>query len=133
MIEVKIRHLKLDQDVVIAPYIEDEDLPAIYNLADLLVYPSLLEGFGLPIVEAMRCGTPVIASAIPALEEVAGGAALLVEPLDVPALASAMYRLLTDDTLRADLIQRGLERCRVFTWDLAAKEVSDLYKLVVKP
>ena len=97
-------------------YVPDDDLPALYGGADLFVYPSLLEGFGLPILEAMRCAAPVLTSTVSSLPEVAGDAALLVDPHDSEAIAEAMARLAGDAELRADLIQRGLQRAQEFSW-----------------
>lgn len=122
-IEDKIAKAKFGKKILIAPYIEEEDLPAIYNLADLLVYPSLLEGFGLPIIEAMKCGIPVIASNIPVLSEVAGGAAALVDSRDPEKLASKISEVLDDKELRNDLISRGLERSKFFSWQKTAEDI----------
>ncbi len=123
MIESKITKEGLREEVFIAPYIENEDLPAVYNLADLLVYPSLLEGFGLPIVEAMRCGVPVVASDIPVLAEVSGGAAALVNPRDAKQLAGKIFEVLENKKLRNELIAKGLERSKIFSWQKTAEEM----------
>lgn len=122
MIEAKIKDKNLGEDVIIAPYIENEDLPAVYNLADLLVYPSLLEGFGLPIVEAMRCGVPVVASDIPVLAEISAGAALLANPRDTKQLAGKIFEVLENKKLRDELIAAGLERSKIFSWRKTAEE-----------
>ena len=123
MIEAKIKDKNLGEDVIIAPYIENEDLPAVYNLAETLVYPSLLEGFGLPIIEAMKCGVPVIASDIPALAEVAGGAAALMNPRDAKQLADKIFEVLENQKLRSELIASGLERSKIFSWRKTAEEM----------
>jgi glycosyltransferase involved in cell wall biosynthesis len=109
--------------VEIRRYLPYEELPAWYRGARALVSPSLAEGFGLPALEAMACGTPVIASNVSSLPEVVGDAGLLVDPTDTDAIADAMVRLLTDDSLRSDLKARGLERAAHFSWDSTAREM----------
>ncbi len=106
----------------------DDDLPPLYSGAALLAYPSLYEGFGLPVLEAMACGTPVVASSTSATAEVAGDAALLVDPLDVDGLATAMRRLLSDETLQAGLRSRGLERAAGYSWQRTARETLAVYE-----
>lgn len=105
-----------------------DDLPALYAAADLLVYPSLYEGFGLPLIEAMACGTPVVASNTSALPEVAGDAALLVDPRDEAGLASAISRVLDDAALRSDLAARGVARAREFSWARCARDTLRVYE-----
>jgi glycosyltransferase involved in cell wall biosynthesis len=112
--------------------VEDDDLPTLYSAADLFVFPSLYEGFGLPVLEAMACGTPVVCASAASLPEVAGDAALLVEPTEVEALSVAMERALTDASLRASLRQRGLEQAARFTWDAAARKLVRVYQGVVQ-
>jgi len=102
-----------------------EHLPAFYRRATLLVYPSLYEGFGLPPLEAMACGTPVVTSSTTSLPEVVGDAALLADPTDVVALSKAMERVSFDDGLRAQLRARGLAQARQFSWAKAAGQVLD--------
>ena len=99
-----------------------DDLPALLRGACLFVFPSLYEGFGLPVLEAMACGTPVLCSNVSSLPEVAGEAALLVNPVDVRGMAEAMSHLLQDEGLRAQLIERGLRQVRRFSWDRCARE-----------
>ena len=99
----------------------------LYAAADMLVYPSLWEGFGLPIIEAMSCGTPVVTANISAMPEIAGGAALLVDPTSPSDIAGAMLRLAKDPALRASLQQRGRERARSFTWDQTARQTIEAY------
>src|SRR3989338_5108200 len=127
MIDDKIVKNGLNKEVVIAPYIEDADMPAVYNLADLLVFPSLLEGFGLPMIEAMKCGIPVVASDIPVLSEVVSGAAALMDSQDPKQLADKIFEVLNDKNLRDDLIRRGLERSKLFSWERTA---DDLFKII---
>jgi glycosyltransferase involved in cell wall biosynthesis len=119
--------LGLKRDVVFAGYVSPEDMPALYNAADLFVFPSLYEGFGLPVLEAMACGVPVVASNVSAVPEVAGEAALLVDPSDVRQICDAVERLLRDDTLRSALRERGLQRAAEFRWEKAARETVEVY------
>lgn len=112
----------LASEVTFTGYVPDEDLVQLYNHADVFVYPSLYEGFGLPIVEAMACGVPVITTRRTSLPEVAGNAALLVDGLSVPELAGAMERLINDDRLSAEMAASGLERASQFSWiDMARR------------
>jgi glycosyltransferase involved in cell wall biosynthesis len=119
----RVEELELGDRVLFTGHVPQEDLPSLMSGARLLVMPSLYEGFGLPVVEAMASGTPVVCSNASSLPEVAGDAALLVDPLDVEALAEAMRRLLEDQELRAELIARGLQRARHFSWPRCARQV----------
>lgn len=109
--------------VRITGFVADEDLPALYRQAALFVFPSLYEGFGLPVLEAMACGTPVVCSDVSSLPEVAGDAAVLVPPHDVEALAAGMERVLSDAHLRHEMIARGKARAAMFTWERAAEQL----------
>jgi glycosyltransferase involved in cell wall biosynthesis len=111
-------------------YVPSEDLPAIYNLARLVALPSLYEGFGLPIVEAMACGIPVLTSRRSAMAEVGEGAALLVDPLQNEEIEEGLYRLLTDDSLREELSAAGLKRAMSFSWDRAAEDTLAVYEKI---
>src|SRR5262249_13108037 len=104
-------------------YVAQGDVPGLYAGATAFVFPSLYEGFGLPVVEAMAWGTPVITSSVSALPEVAGDAAVLVDPYNVEGLARAMQRLLDDAGLRDGLIAAGRQRARRFTWERCAEDV----------
>ena len=115
-LRVLARKEGLDSDVIFTGYVPDDDLVQLYNHAEAFVYPSLYEGFGLPIVEAMACGVPVITTGRASLPEVAGDAALLVDGLSAPELAGAMERLIQDDRLRAEMATRGLKRASQFSW-----------------
>lgn len=117
----EIRRLGLDGQVIHTGYVPDEDLPAMICGADALVYPSLAEGFGLPVLEAMACGTPVICTSAPALPEIAEGAALMVDPHDANGWAGALRQLLTDSDLRLELRRKGLERASQFSWERTAR------------
>ena len=108
--------------VKVLGYVADEHLAPLYSGAAAFAYPSLLEGFGLPVLEAMACGTPVVTSNVTSLPEVAGEAAVLVDPFDVDAIAEGVTRVLEDRTLQEELRRKGLERAGQFTWERAAEE-----------
>lgn len=118
-----IRKEQLLEEIILTGYVEEIDLPAIYSMAEVLVYPSIYEGFGLPPLEAMACGCPVIASNTSSLPEVVGDAGILINPYDVEALKQAILSVIRDDALRNLLRDRGLERAKMFSWEKTAKEV----------
>jgi glycosyltransferase involved in cell wall biosynthesis len=126
-----VRRLRLENAVVFPGFIAEADLPDLYRGAQIFVFPSLYEGFGLPVVEAMGCGVPVIASNTSALPEVTGGAALLVDPLDVAGLAAAIRELGHNDGLRQRLRCQGLARTQHFSWETAAQKTLELYRSLV--
>lgn len=128
LIEDKIADLSLNQDIIIAPYIEEKDLPAVYNLAEVLAFPSLIEGFGLPLVEAMKCGTPVIASDIPVMKEVTSGAAMLTDPFNAELLADRILAILNNPQLRRELVEKGLRRAGDFSWQKTAANFLKIYE-----
>lgn len=107
------------------------DMALLMNGAALLAYPSLYEGFGLPVLEAMACGTPVLTSNIPVMHEVAGSAALLVNPYEVDDIAAGIRRCLTDESLRQELIASGLDRAKQFSWDKLARETIACYESIL--
>jgi glycosyltransferase involved in cell wall biosynthesis len=107
-------------------FVDDEDLPAFYRGATLFAFPSLYEGFGLPVLEAMACGVPVVCSGTSSLPEVAGEAALLVDPFDVNELSKALDRVMEDDEQRQRMIERGLTRAARFTWERSARQLFDV-------
>jgi glycosyltransferase involved in cell wall biosynthesis len=109
-------------------YLPDSDLPLVYNLAEAFVFPSWREGFGLPPLEAMACGTPVVSSDRPAMPEVLGDAALYAPPDRPDAIADALARVLTDAGLRDDLRARGLARAAGYSWERAARETLAVYR-----
>lgn len=114
-------------DVQLAGFVADEDLPALYAAAEAFVFPSSHEGFGLPALEAMAAGTPVISSAVTAMPEVIGDAGVLLEAISADAVAGALERVAGDAQLRDDLRRRGLDRARGFTWDATAAKCERLY------
>ncbi len=123
----RVEELGLSGQVIFPGFVADEDLPALYNLAELFVFPSLYEGFGLPPLEAMACGTPVVTSDRPSLPEVVGEAGLMVEATDSQALAEAMERVLMDGNLRGEMREKGLKQAGKFTWEAAAEKLLDVY------
>lgn len=126
-LEKLIKELNLKEDVIFLGYVPTEELPKFYNAADLFVYPSLYAGFGLPPLEAMACGTPVITSNLSSLPEVVGNAGIMINPYDKNQLVKAMYKVLTDKNLRENLIKKGLERAKIFNWEKAARETLRVY------
>ncbi len=122
-----VDELSLHDDVLFPGFVPDEELPALYSAADVLVTPSFYEGFGLPALEAMACGTPVIVSDVSSLPEVVGEAGVRIDPHDETGLAEALARVVQDSALRATLRAAGLERARQFTWESAARELLGVY------
>jgi glycosyltransferase involved in cell wall biosynthesis len=123
----RVEALGLDKEVVFPGYVASDELPLWYNAATVLAYPSLYEGFGLPVLEAQACGTPVLTSNVSSLPEAAGGAALMVDPYDVEALAAGLHRLLVDESLRHELRERGLAHAGQFSWTRTAEETARVY------
>ena len=126
-----VEELGLEERVIFTGWVAEEDKPSLLTGAMAFVFPSLYEGFGLPVVEAMACGTPVIASSSSSLPEVVGEGGILVEPTDAEALADAMELLLVDDALRAELRQRALAQAARFSWRQTALETLAVYRKVV--
>lgn len=118
--------------VRILGFVDEADLPALYRNAALFAFPSLYEGFGLPVLEAMACGVPVVCSAASALPEVAGTAALLVDPLDVGDLATGLARVLSDASLRQEMVARGFAQAGRFTWERAARQLLGIFDVLVR-
>ncbi len=127
-IDAQIERLHVRDAVRFTGYVPFADLPALYNLAEMFVFPSVYEGFGLPVIEAMACGTPVIIGSVAALHEVAQDAAARVEPLDVESLSDAIVGLASSRERREDLSGRGLARARTFSWERAAAETLNVYR-----
>lgn len=119
--------LHLAEEVLFLGRVSTQELIWLYNSAQVLVAPSIYEGFGLTPLEAMACGTPVIVSNISSLPEVVGDAGLLVDPFDIDELTVAMWRVLSDAALRQCLVEKGLRRASLFSWDKAAQETIALY------
>ncbi len=128
----QVSRLGLDHRVLFPGYVPDEHLPALLSGATAFVYPSLYEGFGIPVLEAGACGVPVITSNTSSLPEVAGDAAILVDPHNVDEIAEAMYRIITDDALRAELARRGRENVKRFSWEKCARETLAVLEQVAR-
>jgi glycosyltransferase involved in cell wall biosynthesis len=124
----RVKQLGLQKRVVFPGYVPGDELALWYNAAMVFAYPSLYEGFGMPVLEAQGCGTPVLTSDCSALPEAAGDGALLVAPRDVEAIAAGLHRLLCDEALREKLRQRGLAHAARFTWQKSAVETAAVYR-----
>jgi glycosyltransferase involved in cell wall biosynthesis len=127
-VEEIIGRLDIAEQILLTGPLTDKDLPALYNGAQLFVFPSLYEGFGLPVLEALSCGTPVITSTCSSLPEVAGEAAILVDPYDVNAIAVAMQQVLSEPKLAAEMVDAGLARAKQFSWERTAQETMAVYQ-----
>lgn len=125
------KQLGLQDRVVFLGQVSEDDLPALYSGAALFVFPSLCEGFGLPLLEAMACGVPVISSSTSSLPEIAGQAAVMVAPLDLSQLARALERVLGDSNLRASMREEGLKQAAQFSWERTAVETLAVYRQVL--
>lgn len=128
----KIKETNLKNRIYVIGHVSDDDLKTIYNGAQALVYPSLYEGFGLPIVEAMACGCPVICSNKASMPEVAGNAAALIDPVRSDELAHAIETVVHDTEIRNKLIKKGFKQAAGFTWDHTAKKTLEVFKRTVK-
>jgi glycosyltransferase involved in cell wall biosynthesis len=128
-----VHRFQLHQHVRFLGFVPDATLAALYRLAAVFVFPSLYEGFGLPPLEAMAAGVPVITSNVSSLPEVVGDAALLIDPMDTGSIADALARVLGDPILRGDLIRRGQARAATFSWDRSAARVHEVYRETARP
>jgi glycosyltransferase involved in cell wall biosynthesis len=124
-----VEALKMDSRVHFVGRVSSEDLLYLYNAAELLAHPAFYEGFGLPPLEAMACGLPVVVSNVASLPEVVGDAGLLIDPQNVDELTVAMWRVLTGDELRQEMREQGLRQAARFSWERAARETLDIYRL----
>jgi glycosyltransferase involved in cell wall biosynthesis len=130
-VEKKMGELFLKDRVVFLDYVPEKDLPHLYSEAAAFVFPSLYEGFGMPPLEAMACGCPVVVSNAASLPEVCGDAAYYVDPYDVESIAQGMHKVLTDEALKRNLIEKGLERVKLFSWEKSAKEHLKVFEEVL--
>ncbi|MBI5674134.1 MAG: glycosyltransferase family 4 protein [Nitrospirae bacterium] len=124
--------LQLHDDVIFLPEFDRLDLPVIYNGASVFVFPSLLEAFGIPPIEAMACGIPVVVSQLTAIPEIVGEAGVYVDPLDPKSIADGLHRALTDQSLRTQLIEKGFARARQFTWESTVRQTLAAYETVLE-
>lgn len=122
------RESKYRSDIFFTGFVEEIDKPALYNLAELFVYPSFFEGFGFPPLEAMACGLPTIVSHTSSLPEVVGDGAIMIDPYNIDELAWAMEIALTDNDLRERLIEKGIAQAKKFSWSKCAKETLKVIK-----
>ncbi|CEE91795.1 Glycosyl transferases group 1 family protein [Xenorhabdus nematophila str. Anatoliense] len=125
-----IDELNLSERVVFHGFVNDSELPSLYRGSLGLLFPSLYEGFGLPVLEAMACGIPVLTSNVTSLPEVAGDAALFVDPYSIDDIADGINQLITDKDLRTMLVERGIVRAKMFTWDKVAERVQQVLEQV---
>ena len=128
----EIGALDLYKNIILTGYVSDEDLPVIYYLSKLFLFPSLREGFGIPIIEAMACGVPVITSNTSSMPEVAGDAAHIIDPNKTEEIYNGMIKIISDDKYKKELIQKGLIRSKQFSWNSMASQVLELYKHLYK-
>lgn len=124
----KVQKSSLQDSIIFTGYVEDKDVPVLMKGALIFLFPSLYEGFGLPVLEAMACGTPVLTSTVSSLPEVAGDSCLLVDPYSLNEITGAIKRLIEDDDLRYELSQKGLARCSKFSWEATAETFIDAYR-----
>jgi glycosyltransferase involved in cell wall biosynthesis len=113
-------------------YLSDRELAYLYNLASVVIYPSLYEGFGLPPLEAMACGSPVVVSNVSSMPEICGEAAYYADPLNTQSIAESIYTVATDDGLRNNLIEKGLQRVKNYTWDKSTREHVSVFQEVLQ-
>jgi len=125
-----VESLHLSREVIFTDFVPETDLPAYYSGAEVFVLPSLYEGFGFPVLEAMACGCPVITSNTSSLPEVVGEAGIMVDPSATDSLAQAMWRVLTDSELRDNMIREGLEQSKRFSWEKVAEQTREVYNKV---
>ena len=131
-IDEAFQRLNLGDTVHFTGYVDDQDLPALYSAANLFLFPTLYEGFGLPPLEAMACGTPVVTSNLSSQPEATGDAALLVDPYHVDEIAAAVRRILEDRSLVVELGQRGLKRVQDFTYEREARKTMQVYEDILR-
>ncbi len=117
-------------DIVFTGFIPEKEMPIVISAASLFVFPSLYEGFGIPLLEAMACGTPILASNVSSIPEVVGGAALLFDPYNLNEMANAIDKAINDKDLRQKLVQRGFEQIKKYSWENTAKEILGVFKKV---
>jgi glycosyltransferase involved in cell wall biosynthesis len=123
-----LKNITRKEDIHFIGYVPDEDMPALYSAADLFAFPTLYEGFGIPVIEAQRCGTPVLTSNISALPDTGGEGAVYADPYDAEDIAEGISRVLADETLRTSLIEKGHENAKRFLWEASALKLNEIIK-----
>ena len=131
-IQILLKKYNLEKDVIFIGFLPEDDLIMLYNTAEIFIFPSLYEGFGFPPLEAMACGCPVISSNATSLPEVLGSAGILVDPLDAEGIALNIENILSDQDLKNNLIEKGLNHVKNFSWDKAAEETLSIFKELKK-
>lgn len=126
-----VNKLNLQDEIVFTDYVDEVDKPIIYKMASLFVFPSLYEGFGIPVLEAMASSVPVITSNVSSLPEVAGNAAMLIDPIDISSIAKYMKKIIQDNNFSYDLIKKGHIQAQSFTWDMSARKLYEVYKSIL--
>ncbi|OPJ63369.1 glycosyltransferase family 4 protein [Clostridium oryzae] len=124
--------LKISSNVFFTGFVEEDFMPILYSAAEVFVYPSLYEGFGLPPLEAMSCGTPVITSNVSSIPEIVGDAGILIDPYDTSNLVNALGTLLENEPLKLELIDKGLNRAKLFSWEKTAEKTLEVYKKIIE-
>ncbi|WP_461207114.1 glycosyltransferase family 4 protein [Clostridium sp. DL1XJH146] len=127
----KVKELNINKEVVFTNYVDESDKPEIYKNSKAFIFPSLYEGFGIPVLEAMASGVPVITSSSSSLPEVAGNAAVLIDPKNVNSIYKAIKNVLNDSKLRREMIIKGKEQCTKFTWQKSVEKLCEIYKELV--
>lgn len=122
-----VKQLHIEKDTIFTDVVDDLSLPFLYSGAEVFVFPSLFEGYGIPVIEAMACGTPVIASKLTSIPEIAEDAAVLIDPLNADEMADSIYRVISDTSLRNELIHKGFEQAKKFSWEKTAKKTLAIY------
>ena len=123
-----VKQFHAEKETIFTDIVDTDDLPYLYGGAELFIFPSLFEGFGIPVIEAMACGIPVVASNRTSIPEITGDAAILIDPLNVDEMAGAMYNVLSTPLLKRQLVEKGIERAKKFSWEKTARETLKLYK-----
>lgn len=122
---------KFKRDIIMTGYVPTALLPVFYSSADVLVYPTLFEGFGLPCLEAMKCGCPVVSSNTSSIPEVVGDAGILINPTDIFDISAAIYKVINDPKLRSEMRRKGLQRAKSFSWDETARRTLEIYNKIL--
>lgn len=127
-----IDKLNLKDNVILTGYVSDDDVPILMNAAKAFLFPSIYEGFGMPVLEAMACGVPVLTSNVSSLPEVVENAAVLVNPFSVESILLGINKITSDEKLRSEIIEKGKERARLFTWEIVTKKLYKIYEDLFK-